>query len=495
MANFLRNAVTNSRIINYFAGPDYSRDSFNESIFFTVMNFLFNAPCSFLKRLFAKWRHAFDGSLFIKAMEYLAGRMHILVGLSLAVTMLVPHHLWHNEYSVYLTVLLFAVFVLKTMTSAEDGFNLAAVDYSAVLFFLVVFMAGATSLFLSESLSFIIFYFICFLALVVTVSSINSAKQLDTLVKMISAAAFLTALYGIYQWKVVGIPVNPLETDVALSQDLGGRVYSTMGNSNVYGEFLVLTIPFFFAVVINEKTWLKRILWALLLPPMVLMLFKTGSRAAWGAFAISVFVFLLFWNIRLVPVFMIIGMAALPFLPAPIYNRILTIFNPNDTSQDFRKKIFDTSVSMLKDYWVTGIGLGNNAVNLIFNRYKVPGLSVVAHTHIFFIQLWLETGVLGILSFVAMLVRMLKNTLASMREKRNACLNNIMAASLASISGLLVIGFVDHVWFFKRILLLFWVVAAILYAAFNLARKQQYEAEPALEGNKTNLQEQDDKTS
>ena len=79
-----------------------------------------------------------------------------------------------------------------------------------------------------------------------------------------------------------------------------------------------------------------------------------------------------------------------------------------------------------------------------------------------------------------MLVRMLKNTFTAMREKGNAGLNNILAASLAAISGLLVIGFVEHVWFFKRILLLFWIIAAILYAALNLARKEQNET--AFEG-------------
>jgi putative inorganic carbon (HCO3(-)) transporter len=476
MANFLKNAVNNSKILNYFFRPDYSQGFWNNSFFYSALNTLFNAPVSLLKRLFAKRKHVFDGSIFIKIVKYLADRMHIVVGLCLAVTMLVPHHLWYNEYSVYLTFLLFAVFVLKTMMSSEAGFNLAAVDYSAALFFLVVFMAGITSLFLSESFNFIIFYFVCFLALVITVSSINSAEQLDTLIKIISAAAFLTSLYGIYQWKVVGIPVNPSETDLALSQDLGGRVYSTMGNANVYGEFLVLIMPFFLALIINEKTWLKKILWALLLSPMILMLFKTGSRAAWGAFAISMLVFLLFWNIRLVPVFMIIGLVALPFLPAPIYNRILTIFNRNDSSMEYRKKIFDVAVSVLKDYWITGVGLGNNAVNLIFNRYKGPGLSTVAHTHIFLIQLWLETGLFGILSFLAMLVRMLKNTFITVRQKRNTDLGNILAASLAAISGLLVIGFVDHVWFFKRILLLFWIVAAILFAALNLARKQPNDA-------------------
>lgn len=476
MANFLSNAINNSKLLNYFTGPDYSRSTWNSSFFFTILDFLFNVPCGFLKRLFIKWKQAFDASIFIKALKYITDRMHIVVGLYLAVTMLIPHHLWYNEYSVYMTVLLLAVFLLKAMMARESGFNLAAVDYSAALFFLAVFMAGITSVFLSESLNFIIFYFICFLALVITVNSINSADQLDTMIRIISAGAFLTSVFGIYQWKVVGIPVNPSETDLTLSQDLGGRVYSTMGNANVYGEFLVLAIPFFIALIINEKTWLKKILWALLLSPMILVLFKTGSRAAWGACAASVFVFLFFWNKRLIPVFMIIGLVALPFLPAPIYNRILTIFNRNDSSMEYRKKIFDTAVSVLKDYWVTGVGLGNNAVNLIFNRYKPPDLSTVAHTHIFLIQLWLEAGLFGVLSFLAMLVRMLKNTFTSMREKANARLNNIMAASLAAITGLLIIGFVDHVWFFKRILLLFWIVVAILYAALNLARKRQNEA-------------------
>jgi putative inorganic carbon (HCO3(-)) transporter len=476
MANFLSNAINNSKLLNYFVRPDYSRNTWNSSFFFRVLNFLFNAPCSLLKRLFAKWKQAFDVSVFIKALKYIAEKMHIAVGLYLAVTMLIPHHLWYNEYSVYLTLLLIAVFLLKTMMSRESSFNLAAVDYSAVLFFLSVFMAGITSVFLSESLNFIIYYLICFLALVITVSSINSADQLDTLIRIISACAFLTSVYGIYQWKVVGIPVNPSETDLTLSQDLGGRVFSTIGNANVYGEFLVLAIPFFIALIINEKTWLRKILWAILLSPVILVLFKTGSRAAWGACAVSVFIFLLFRNKRLIPVFMIIGLVALPFLPAPIYNRILTIFNPNDSSIEYRKKIFAAAVSVLKDYWVTGIGLGNNAVNLIFNRYKPPDLSTVAHTHFFLIQLWLETGLFGVLSFLAMLVRMFKNTFAAVRDKRNGGLNNIMAASLSAISGLFVIGFVDHVWFFKRILLFFWIVAAILFAALNLARKRQNEA-------------------
>lgn len=476
MTNFLSNTINNSKLLNYFVRPDYSRNTWSSSVFFSVLNLLFNAPCSLLKRLYVKWKQAFNASIFIKAFKYIADRMHIVVGLYLAVTMLIPHHLWYNEYSVYMTMLLLAVFLLRTMMTRENGFNLAAVDYSASLFFLAVFMAGITSVFLSESLNFIIFYFICFLTLVITISSINSAAQLGTLIKIISTGAFLTSVYGIYQWKVVGIPVNPSETDLALSRDLGGRVYSTMGNANVYGGFLVLAIPFFIALIINEKTWLKKILWALLLSPLILMLFKTGSRAAWGAFAASVFVFLFFWNKRLIPVFMIIGLVALPFLPAPIYNRILTIFNPNDSSMEYRKKIFDTAVSVLKDYWVTGVGLGNNAVNLIFNRYKPPDLSTVAHTHIFLIQLWLETGLFGVLSFLAMLVRMFKNTFTAVREKTNARLNNIMAASLAAITGLLIIGFVDHVWFFKRILLVFWIVAAILFAALNLARKKQIEA-------------------
>ncbi len=475
MKNFFHNTISSSKILNYIKGADNVQKLWTNSIFSVALDWILNGPCRLLKLLYGRFQRVFEGSVLTRALRFLTDRIHILIGFYLIITMVIPHHRWHNEYSVYMTILLFVVFVFKTMISPKSNFDMASLDYSTVLFFLSIMMAGLTSLFFRDSLNYLIYYFITFLTMIIIISSIQTYDHLNMLIKLISIGTFLTALYGIYQWKIVGIQVDPAFTDLAISQDLGGRVYSTMGNPNIYGELLVLTIPFFIVLILNEKPLYKKLFWAITLIPVILVLFKTGTRASWVAVAVSTFVFLFFWNKKLIPVFLVLGMIALPFLPAPIYNRIRTIVNPNDKSALYRKQILDSTVSMLKDYWTTGVGLGTRVWNVIFNRYKSFGLTNVAHTHNLFLQIWSEAGIIAILTFVLMGFRMTRNTYAAFHKKKNPALNNILAASLSAIAGLAVMGLADHVWFYNRILFMFWIVAAILFTSLKLINNSSAE--------------------
>lgn len=470
MKNFFHNTISSSKILSYIKGADNIQGLWANSIFSVALDWIFNGPCRLLKLLYSRFQRAFEGSVLTKALRFLTDRMHILIGLYLIVTMIIPDHRWHNKYGVYMTILLLMIFVLKAMITPKSSFDIASMDYSAVLFFLTIMMAGLTSLFFRDSLNYLIYYFITFLIMIIIISSIQTYDHLNMLIKLISIGTLLTALYGIYQWKIVGIQVDPAFTDLAISQDLGGRVYSTMGNPNIYGELLVLTIPFFIALILNEKPIYKKLFWALVLMPVILVLFKTGTRSSWVAFAVSAFVFLFFWNKKLIPIFLVLGMLALPFLPAPIYNRIRTIVNPNDKSGLYRKQILNSTISMLKDYWSTGVGLGTRVWNVIFNRYKSFGLTNVAHTHNLFLQIWSEAGIVALMTFVLMGFRMTRNTYAAFRKKKNPALNNILAASLSSIAGLATMGLADHVWFYNRILFMFWIVAAVLFTSLKLIK-------------------------
>ena len=307
--------------------------------------------------------------------------------------------------------------------------------------------------------------------MILVVSSVNSLDDLNILIKLIAFGIFLTAVYGIYQWKVVGIAVNPAQTDLIISQDLGARLFSTMGNPNVYGELLVLTIPFFGAIILNEKKLIKKAFWIILLLPIILVLFKTGSRSAWGALAIAMFIFVFLWNKKFIPLFILLGVIALPFVPSSIYKRALSVFNPNDTSKLYRQKIMKSALSMLKDYWVTGVGLGTNVAGTVFQRYKSFGLTRVAHTHNLFIQMWLEAGIFAILTFIMLIFRMARNTFIAVREKKNPAAVHILIASLSAVLGLLVMGFADHVWFYNRILFVFWIDISIGLSALKLLKR------------------------
>lgn len=471
MKIFISNTVNNSKILSYIKGPDYFQNLWTNSIFFSAVNFVFNGPCSILQKVYHKWEDIFANSFLIKTIQYLCVRFPILIGLFLIANMIIPDYKWHNAYGVLLVALLTVFFVLKVMMTPKSKFDLASVDYMAILFFFSIFLAGATSLFPKDSFTFLVYYFITFISMIIIISSIDTLDELNILIKFIAFGAFLTAIYGIYQWKVVGIAVDPSTTDLTINQGLGGRVYSTMGNENVYGELLVLTIPFFGSIILNEKAFLKKVLWAILSLPVIMILFKTGSRSAWIAFAFSVMVFVFFWNKKLLPFFVILGAIALPFLPSSIYKRILTVFNPNDTSILYRKKILDSAFSMLKDYWVTGVGLGHKTFGIIFQRYKGFGLTKVVHTHNLFIQIWLESGISAIVTFLLLIFRMIRNTFVAVHAKKNPAVNYILITALSAVLGLMVMGLADYVWFYNRILFMFWIDIAIVLTSLKLIKR------------------------
>lgn len=497
MKNFVANAVDNSKILSYIKGQDNFQRMWTNSIFFTILRFIFNAPISVFNRLYCRWEGIFSNSLFMKLVKYLSDKFHILIGLVLVINIIVPDKSpiinWYNKYEVFMVALLAAVFILKMImkhcnttfgngSSLEKGYlndkarspariDFTYIDYASVLFFAAVFISGTLSVFPDESYTFLVFYLITFLMALMIVNSVDSFDKLNIIIKLITAATFLTAIYGIYQWKVVGIAVDPSTVDLTINQGLGGRIYSTMGNENVYGELLVLTIPYFAYLIINEKPLYKKALWFALLMPVMLVLLKTASRSAWIGFAVSAVVFVFFWNIKLVPVILILGAAALPFLPSSIYRRILTISNFNDSSIDYRIKIINSSFPMLKDYWSTGIGLGHRAVSIIFQRYKTFGVTNAAHSHNLFLQIWLESGILALTSFLLMVFRMLRNTLAAVREKKNPSAGLILIASVSAITGLLVMGMADHIWFYNRILFIFWVNVSVVFVSLKLINK------------------------
>jgi O-antigen ligase len=146
----------------------------------------------------------------------------------------------------------------------------------------------------------------------------------------------------------------------------------------------------------------------------------------------------------------------------------MTIFNGKDTSIEYRGKILSSAIPMLKDYWTTGVGLGPGVVSTIFQRYKTFGLTKVAHTHILYLQLWLEAGFTALLTFLLVIFRMIRNAFEAMIKKKNPEAGNIMFAALAGIAGLLTMGLADHVFFFPRIMFLFWINISLILTSVKI---------------------------
>ncbi|TJX67610.1 hypothetical protein E8P77_04790 [Soehngenia saccharolytica] len=472
MKDTLIRQLQNSRFINYLTTDTSKNVNWANSISLNILIYIISLPSILIHLVYSKLSNVFDNSYFIKFFKFIGSNLHYVIGVSIIFIFTIPDHLWSNLYAVILIALITTLFYFKKGLSENPKLELEKLDYSLIIFFLTLFIAGIGSVFPRESFNQLVFYIATFVFIAVIILEVNSEKKLFDLAKFIAVTAILTSIYGLYQWRIVGIEVNPSLTDLTINQNLGARVFSSFGNPNVYGEFLVLSIPFFFPLFLKTKNVVYKILIVLSSLPVLLMLFKTGSRSAWVAFAVCIFIFVFLWNKKYIPVLIVLGLAAIPFLPSSIYNRLMTIFNPNDTSLKYRQMIMGPALVMLRDYWITGVGLGSKTVSLIYQRYKSFGLTTVAHTHNLFIQLWLEAGILSILSFIMFMFRLAKNSYIKINKFKNSKQSLIISASLASTLGILVMGLADYVWFYNRIFLMFWINISMVLCALNLKQGQ-----------------------
>lgn len=472
MKDTLIRQLQNSRFINYLTTDTSKNVNWANSISLNILIYIISLPSILIHLVYSKLSNVFDNSYFIKFFKFIGSNLHYVIGVSIIFIFTIPDHLWSNLYAVILIALITTLFYFKKGLSENPKLELEKLDYSLIIFFLTLFIAGIGSVFPRESFNQLVFYIATFVFIAVIILEVNSEKKLFDLAKFIAVTAILTSIYGLYQWRIVGIEVNPSLTDLTINQNLGARVFSSFGNPNVYGEFLVLSIPFFFPLFLKTKNVVYKILIVLSSLPVLLMLFKTGSRSAWVAFAVCIFIFVFLWNKKYIPILIVLGLAAIPFLPSSIYNRLMTIFNPNDTSLKYRQMIMGPALVMLRDYWITGVGLGSKTVSLIYQRYKSFGLTTVAHTHNLFIQLWLEAGILSILSFIMFMFRLAKNSYIKINKFKNSKQSLIISASLASTLGILVMGLADYVWFYNRIFLMFWINISMVLCALNLKQGQ-----------------------
>ena len=409
-----------------------------------------------------------------RAIGWLADRLHLLTALFLCVVLLVPHGLWNNLYSTLGVTVLFALLLVREGSLSGPQIHVHRTGGWFFLYMLFQVLSFFSSVYPALSTRFLAFHGTDFLLVLVLVSCFRTIDELVTAVEMVVCAVSVSALYGVYQG-IRGVPVKASEVDTTLNDTGVGRVFGFYDNPNNFAEILILFLPFFAALFFASTGWKRKVFYGIAAVPPLVALLMTQSRSGWGGLAVAMLVFAVFLDWRLIPVAAVAGLLVFPFLPLFLRQRVLSIFNPADTSASFRTKIWDTMWPVIRDYWWTGLGLGNDAVMKIVARYTLYTPSVPLHCHNVFLQTWVETGILGLLSLLGFLGSLAKRALRAISLLGNMTGHPmdphprlLVMAGLAALSGILVTSLVEYTWFYPRVMLLFWSVAGLLIAAITL---------------------------
>lgn len=297
-----------------------------------------------------------------------------------------------------------------------------------------------------------------------------------TILGMLYAAVLFTACYAVVQ-RVMGVSVSSSFTDLALNAGVPGRVYSTLDNPNNYAEFLVLMTPLAAVWAINVKiTWknlpLSLPLCLALAVPMAALL-MTYSRGEWIAIVIAAVVFSYYSEKKIIPLLFLAAALAVPFMPESVITRFLTIFTLEDTSNSHRIDLWRSVLPMLRDYGITGIGLGPVSFAIIFPGYA-EGLARTGayHTQMLYLELIVETGLLGFISFMWFYLRTIKNSACTLVRSRSKPLRLALTACAASLTGIAFSSVVEYIWFYPRVLFAFFLLCGFAIGFTNLDDSQ-----------------------
>jgi len=359
-------------------------------------------------------------------------------------------------------------FGLKVLLEKDFTFRYTPMNAWVILFMIVYALSAVASMNLATSLqvallvlSFIAFYF-------VLVNSITTRKELEVLLTLFVAIGFIVALYGIYQYIFVGSFASSSFVDKEMFADISTRVSGTFDNPNVMGEYLLLVIPVALTFLWKAKGWFQKLIVFGVVGVMIVSLALTYSRGCYLGIAACIGIFLLLINLKFILAFLA-GLVAMPFvLPDSILNRFTSIGNTGDSSTSYRISIWKGAIDMIKDYWYRPIGQGTVAFNRIYPLYSYSGVGA-EHTHNLFLQLIIETGILGIVAFIGILFKFYQTLCHGLKICQDKLLKIQMIAFISGMSGFLIQSMFDNTWYNNRIILIFWTFIGFAMVSRTLA--------------------------
>jgi len=349
-------------------------------------------------------------------------------------------------------------------------FRLDLTGVALVLFVVITMFFGLGSLARGTSLPIAVLTSVFMLSYLLARHCFSTRRSVDFVVAVMVTAAAVTGLVALYQ-VAIGY-VNMTWVDRGLFAALGLRVYSTFGNPNVYGAYLLLVIPPAGALVFYARHWFLRLTAFGITGLLLVALALTYSRGCHLALAVSVLVFVLLIEKRMIVLYLA-GLAAMPFvLPASIIARLVSIVNFADTSTAFRLNIWIGSLRVLGDFWMAGLGQGLEAYNAVYPFYALSA-TPSPHSHNLFLQIFLETGVVGLLVFVVMLACFFRAQFSFMRHCGDFRMKVMSAAFTAAAVGFLFQGMFDHVFYNYRVMLSFFLFMGVANSFVSISVREE----------------------
>lgn len=295
----------------------------------------------------------------------------------------------------------------------------------------------------------------------------DSADQedLQTVVVLLLLAAVLVSAVGILQF-AMGIETPKAWIDVETAPDITTRVFSVFDNPTMLAQYLTMILPLALFFVLQRPARRALIGGFIAFVAAGAALVFTFSRGGWVSGVIALLWYGTLRNRWLIAVLLLLVFLAPLVLPPTVMGRVESIGSLEESSNRYRVTIWKSSLDMLRDNWLTGIGLGTGAFSAVYPRYVIAGTRAL-HGHNLYLQLGIELGIPGLLVFAWFILLLYKQTLTGIGRPGFAA--GFAAAAISGMIGQLAHAMVDHIWYSPKLMMFTFLMMGLALAASRRA--------------------------
>ncbi len=357
------------------------------------------------------------------------------------------------ELLVALFLVCFIIWITKNKLSKEFKEYIQAQPKFFKTFFLLFFISGFISTFVAPDLQkaagqflvlFLMPMLVYFPAGFILANPINKIR----FVKILFLAVGIVSIYGIIQYfTLIGLP----------SQWWGNanepkRILSFFEYPNAFALFLAPLLAFLLPFV--RQSGLKNLVYKASYGLGLIALLLTLSRGGWLGLLVALGVYTLFFAGKKERFVALTGfvLASIMVLATPNlrYRVILPFMGEKSTVSRF--SLWQTADKMINDSPILGKGLTGFKSN--YDQFNTdPNLASLNYPHNIFLNFWVETGLLGLISFLGLSYFFITKAI-----KQKGLLS---VATILFLTALYFHGLADAPYLKNDLALIFWILLSL----------------------------------
>lgn len=348
---------------------------------------------------------------------------------------------------------------------AKREIRILAFDWSIILFVFFALMAVVISPDKIAALGILKGWFIAPVLPYFTARESFSKKEAYKLaIPLFVSGVFVTAWAIVQKFGIISTLFYQ-RGDANFDQYLSGnvRLFGPFESPNYLAMFIVPVFFLSWSLLPKIKNYGLKIIFIILNFLPLYVLYYSKSRGGLLALAAGLIIYLFAYSINRFSLNRSANLKGIAAIVMALFAFFVYRFGFNPDRDFSRLQIYKYDWSLIKSYFVTGIGFGNfqNLVDKLSagnDLFRTEVLSYAIHPHNLYIAVWLYLGLGGLIFFILLISQFYSRAFGRLNEK-------MVIFPISAMTAILAHGLVDSTYFKNDLSALFFLIVAFLLIA------------------------------